>query len=53
MKKILILIAVFIPLVGFSKPIKKEPVKHLTDEQIYEQLKKFALVFQIARNSFV
>ncbi|MCL1892193.1 MAG: S41 family peptidase [Alphaproteobacteria bacterium] len=32
---------------------KKEPVVRLTDEQIYQQLKKFALVFEAARENFV
>jgi carboxyl-terminal processing protease len=32
---------------------KKEPIKHLTDEQIYEHLKKFALVFEAAREGYV
>lgn len=53
MKKLLVLIALLTPISVFSKELKKEPVKHLTDEQIYEQLKKFALVFQMARSSFV
>lgn len=53
MKKLLVLIVLLTPISVFSKELKKEPVKHLTDEQIYEQLKKFALVFQMARNSFV
>ena len=32
---------------------KEEPVEHLTDEQIYEELKKLALVFEVARDNFV
>lgn len=32
---------------------KEEPVKHLNDEEIYEHLKKFALVFESARANFV
>ena len=32
---------------------KEEPIEHLTDEQIYEELKKFALVFEKARANFV
>ncbi|MFQ6778220.1 MAG: S41 family peptidase [Alphaproteobacteria bacterium] len=36
-----------------SKNKKDEPVVHLTDEQIYDELKKFALVFETARDSFV
>ena len=40
------------PVVGFAAD-KKEPVKHLTDEQIYSELKKLALVFEVARDNFV
>ncbi len=32
---------------------KDAPVTHLTDEQIYEELKKLALVFEVARDNFV
>ena len=32
---------------------KKEPIKHLTDEQIYAELKKFAVVFEQARANYV
>ena len=32
---------------------KSEPIVHLTDAQIYEELKKFALVFETARDNFV
>ncbi|MCL2331661.1 MAG: S41 family peptidase [Proteobacteria bacterium] len=32
---------------------KKDPVKHLTDPQIYEMMKKFALVFESARDNYV
>jgi carboxyl-terminal processing protease len=32
---------------------KKEPVKHLTDEEIYQELKKFAVVFEQARMNYV
>ena len=32
---------------------KEEPVEHLTDEQIYNELKKLALVFEVARENFV
>lgn len=31
----------------------KEPIVHLTDAQIYEELKKLALVFETARDEFV
>ena len=36
-----------------GKKKKEEPVEHLTDEQIYEELKKLALVFEVARENFV
>ena len=32
---------------------KEEPIEHLTDEQIYEELKKLALVFEVSRDNFV
>ncbi|GHS96927.1 peptidase S41 [Bacteroidia bacterium] len=40
-----------LPAIGAEK--KKEPVKHLTEAQIYEHLKKFALVFEAARDNYV
>lgn len=54
-KKFLVLIALLMPVVSVAaeKPKKDEPVEHLTDEQIYEQLKKLALVFEVARDNFV
>jgi len=36
-----------------QKTKKEEPIVHLTDEQIYEELKKLALVFETARDKFV
>lgn len=55
LKKILVLLALTAPIVAFGadKSKKEEPVEHLTDEQIYEQLKKLALVFETARDNFV
>ncbi len=55
LKKFLILVALFAPIASLdaAKPKKTEPVEHLTDEQIYEQLKKLALVFEVARDNFV
>lgn len=55
LKKILVLIALLAPFVAdaASKKNKEEPVVHLTDEQIYEELKKLALVFEVARENFV
>ena len=38
---------------AFAKDKKKEPVKHLTDDQIYQELKKFAVVFESARENYV
>ena len=32
---------------------KEEPIVHLTDEEIYSELKKLALVFETARDKFV
>ncbi len=50
----LILVLLF-PIVANAaeKSKKEEPVVHLTDEQIYEELKKLALVFETARDKFV
>ena len=56
LKKILILLAVLAPMVADAAPKdkkKEEPVVHLTDEQIYSELKKLALVFEVARENFV
>jgi carboxyl-terminal processing protease len=36
-----------------NKQKKDEPVVHLTDEEIYAELQKLALVFETARDSFV
>ena len=54
-KKFLLLFVLCFPLVAFGadKSKKEEPIEHLTDEQIYEQLKKLALVFEVARDNFV
>lgn len=55
LKKLLVFTALLMPIAAFAadKPKKEEPIEHLTDEQIYEQLKKLALVFEVARDSFV
>lgn len=54
--KVLLTVNLFV-VIGFSgfaaDKKKEEPVKHLTDEQIYSELKKFALVFETARENFV
>lgn len=54
-KVIVLLMLVLTPIMSFcaEKGKKDEPVKHLTDEQIYDELKKFALVFETARDNFV
>lgn len=54
-KKALIIVALLAPMVanGAEKKKKDEPIVHLTDEQIYEELKKLALVFEVARENFV
>lgn len=55
LKKFLVLMALIAPAAGFAadKGKKDEPVQHLTDEQIYAELKKLALVFEVARDNFV
>ncbi len=54
-KKILVLFALCVPVVAIAADNKKkdEPVEHLTDEQIYDELKKLALVFEVSRENFV
>ena len=54
-KKLCLILALIIPATSFAAPKdkKKEPIVHLTEEQIYEELKKFALVFETARDNFV
>ena len=44
------------PMIADAKPKDKkkdEPIVHLTDEEIYSELKKLALVFETARDKFV
>lgn len=56
MKKLLLVLALITPFVCDAAPKKEkkeEPVVHLTDEQIYAELKKLALVFETARDQFV
>ncbi len=55
LKKFLILMVMIIPTIVMAGDNKKddEPVVHLTDEEIYEELKKLALVFETARENFV
>ncbi len=55
LKYLLVLSMMFAPVLVDAAPKKKkeEPVVHLTDSQIYEELKKLALVFEVARENFV
>ena len=55
LKKLVIFVCLLLPVASFAadKSKKEEPIEHLTDEQIYEQLKKLALVFEVARDNFV
>lgn len=58
LKKILILSALCAPImmnsvIAADKNKKEEPIEHLTDEQIYDELKKLALVFEVSRENFV
>ncbi len=56
LKKLLICaLLATVPFESFAKPKQKpeEPVVHLTDEEIYTELQKLALVFETARDSFV
>lgn len=55
LKNILVSLALLLPMVVDAAPKKEkeEPIEHLTDEQIYENLKKFALIFETARENFV
>ena len=56
LKKIFIcaaLLTVSLNCFAANKSKKDEPVVHLTDEQIYSELQKLALVFETARDNFV
>jgi len=54
LKKLLMVMALCVPVVAAAADRAKDaPVTHLTDEQIYEELKKLALVFEVARDNFV
>ena len=55
-KNLMVLCALVAPITAVAADKAKkaeEPVVHLTDEQIYEELKKLALVFEVARDNFV
>lgn len=55
LKKFILSLMLFVPIVTFAadKAKKEEPVVHLTDEQIYQELKKLAMVFEVSRDNFV
>jgi carboxyl-terminal processing protease len=55
MKRFLILVSCLLSIASFAGAAekKKEPIKHLTDDQIYQELKKFAVVFEQARANYV
>lgn len=57
MKKLIVLFALLMPMLAESAPnknkVKEEPIVHMTDAEIYEELKKLALVFETARDKFV
>ncbi len=55
LKKLLVIVAFMLPVAAIAagQSKKDEPVVHLTDEQIYEELKKLAMVFEVARDNFV
>lgn len=56
LKNLMMLLFLVMPTIVDAAPKnkkKEEPVVHLTDEQIYEELKKLALVFEVARDNFV
>jgi carboxyl-terminal processing protease len=54
-KNLVLCLVLTMPFAAYSaqKVKKEEPVVHLTDEQIYTELKKLASVFEIARDKFV
>jgi len=56
-KKLLMLLILIVPMMATTARAddaeKKEPIKHLTDEQIYAELKKFAVVFEDIREGYV
>ncbi len=56
LKKLIVFMMLVLPVadcLAAPKKKKEEPIEHLTDEQIYEELKKLALVFEVARENFV
>ena len=56
LKKFIVLLILLIPMIADAaqkNKKKEEPIVHLTDEEIYSELKKLALVFETARDKFV
>ena len=56
LKALLVSVMLLVPFVAnaaSNDKKKDEPVVHLTDEQIYQELKKLAMVFEVARENFV
>ncbi|MDR2269061.1 MAG: S41 family peptidase [Rickettsiales bacterium] len=55
MKRLFLLFVLFGTLMApvYSADKKKGPIKHLTDEEIYKELKKFAVIFEHARMNYV
>lgn len=56
LKNLMVIVALVAPVTAVAagnKAKKDEPIEHLTDAQIYEELKKLALVFETARDEFV
>ena len=56
LKSFVVLMALLMPMMASAAPQKSkkdEPIVHLTDEQIYEELKKLAAVFETARDKFI
>jgi carboxyl-terminal processing protease len=56
LKKLIVFLVLLTPMIADAKPKDKkkdEPIVHLTDEEIYSELKKLALVFETARDKFV
>ncbi len=53
LKKIICMLALCTPMIAAAADKHDEPVTHLTDAEIYDELKKLALVFEVSRENFV
>ncbi len=55
LKKFIVFLVLMMPMFADAAKDKKkeEPIVHMTDEEIYSELKKLALVFETARDKFV